>query len=170
MKIKYYTMIFASLFLTACSNGLQTKEAKRIQTESIDDIDSTRSPVTNHGVRYSVDVKDDANETLDLPSDGELQNESIAENQDSSPSPLSTYSTKVYTKTADRMKNLQIVCDKISGVILEPGEEFSYNKAAGPYDKAHGFGKATVFLSNGDEVNVGYKKESEVITIQEINK
>ena len=64
---------------------------------------------------------------------------------------LASYSTKVYTKTADRQKNLKIVCDKLSGTILAPNQEFSYNTTCGPYNKENGFGKATIFLSNGTE-------------------
>ena len=63
---------------------------------------------------------------------------------------ITSFSTKVYTKTANRVKNLHIVCDRLSGTILEPGEEFSYNDTCGPYNKENGFGKATVFI-NGEE-------------------
>lgn len=64
---------------------------------------------------------------------------------------LSTYSSKVYTKTEDRQKNLRIVCEKLTGIILAPNEEFSYNTTCGPYNKENGFGKATVFLGDGTE-------------------
>lgn len=64
---------------------------------------------------------------------------------------LASYSSKVYTKTEDRQKNLRIVCDKLSGTILAPNEEFSYNEICGPYNKENGFGKATVFLGDGTE-------------------
>ena len=64
---------------------------------------------------------------------------------------LASYSTKVYTKTSDRQKNLRIVCEKLSGTILAPNQEFSYNDICGPYNKESGFGKATVFVGNGIE-------------------
>ena len=72
-------------------------------------------------------------------------------NYDEDTSTLSTFSTKVYTKTADRLKNLSIVCDRISGTVVAPGEEFSYNDTCGPYNKENGFGKATIFV-NGEDV------------------
>lgn len=65
--------------------------------------------------------------------------------------PLGTYTSKVYTKTADRQKNLKIVCNRLSGTIVAPNQEFSYNATCGPYNKENGFGKATIFLGDGTE-------------------
>lgn len=68
---------------------------------------------------------------------------------------LATFSTKVYTKTADRQKNLKIVCEKLSGTVLAPNQEFSYNETCGPYNKENGFGKATVFIDNKEVQDYG---------------
>ena len=65
---------------------------------------------------------------------------------------LGSYSSKVYTKTEDRQKNLRIVCEKLSGTTLAPYQEFSYNTTCGQYNKENGFGKATVFLGDGTEM------------------
>lgn len=154
MKFKHIAMLFATLFLPACSNNTTNNEnVKRLETQSINEIPSLvenenlSEPIKNEPVHYGVDILDNRDEI----EEENKSTEDYSVPQDS-PSPISSYSTKVYTKTDDRMKNLNIVCEKISGVIIQPGEEFSYNNIAGPYDKAHGFGKATVLLGNGEEI------------------
>lgn len=89
-------------------------------------------------------------------SENDLENNSEDDSEEpslpaSSRELLATYSSKVYTKTADRQKNLRIVCERLTGTILEPNQEFSYNETCGPYNKENGFGKATIFVGNGIE-------------------
>ena len=48
---------------------------------------------------------------------------------------ISTYSTK-YNAFISRGKNLETALNYIDGVIVNPGEVFSYFKYAGPYDKS----------------------------------
>lgn len=156
MKIRHVVILIATFFLPACSNNNQTiSEAKRLQSENnnIDDNISNRS-ADNESVHYGVDVIDNRNDAEPFPNTEEAKDENPDEEPASS-TLLSTFSTKVYTKTNARMNNLNIVCSKISGVVVAPGEEFSYNAVAGPYDKSHGFGKATVLLGNGKEIQ-GY--------------
>ena len=43
------------------------------------------------------------------------------------------------------------MCEKLTGKIIKPNQEFSYNTTCGPYNKENGFGKATVFLGDGTE-------------------
>ena len=172
MKFKHLAMLFATLFLPACSNNTpNNNDAERLQSQTIDDSivteEQIQPPIDNGSVHYGVDVIDNKNEIKEetLPNQEETalpdspivpeEKAKKVENDTSSSSLLASYSTKVYTKTKARMNNLNIVCKKISGVVVNPGEEFSYNNVAGPYDKAHGFGKATILLGNGKEVQ-GY--------------
>ncbi|MBQ9267758.1 MAG: VanW family protein [Clostridia bacterium] len=166
MKFKHIAMLFATLFLPACSNET-TNDVQRLEAQRIENIDTPiqEQPIVpeEKPIKYNVDVINDEEEVKKVEEDFNITRDSannmentemIAELQ-SSPTLLSTFSTKVYTKTNARMNNLNIVCDKISGVVIQPGEEFSYNTVAGPYDKAHGFGKATVLMGDGTEVQ-GY--------------
>lgn len=136
MKFKHFAMLFVTLVLAACSNNnTNTNDTERIQSDSIYE--------TPRSVHYGVDVIDD-NENISI-TDEEINEESIETTL------LSSFSTKVYTKTDARMTNLNIVCEKLTGVIIAPGEVFSYNETCGPYNKENGFQKATVFI-NDEEV------------------
>ena len=63
---------------------------------------------------------------------------------------LGEYSTYV-SGSAVRKNNVRLAGEKCNGVILLPGEEFSYNKVVGKRTKAAGFGEAGAY-SNGETV------------------
>lgn len=158
MKIKHILILFTTLFLPACSNSSNNNDKiSRLGLEKIENIElSTPRPQNKSNVSLNNGVINDQDEVRKIE---EQFNMTSYDNQmpynTNEPTLLSTFSTKVYTKTNSRMNNLNIVCDKISGTIINPGEEFSYNDVAGPYDKEHGFGKATILLGNGEEIQ-GY--------------
>lgn len=158
MKIKHLLLLFATLFLPACSNSTNNNDKiSRLRLEKIDNADlSTQLSQEKPNASQKNGVINDQDEVKRIE---EQFNMTSYDNQmpynTNEPTLLSTFSTKVYTKTNSRMNNLNIVCDKISGTIINPGEEFSYNDVAGPYDKEHGFGKATILLGNGEEIQ-GY--------------
>lgn len=54
-----------------------------------------------------------------------------------------------------RSKNVALSASKINGIILNPGEVFSYNGVVGPRTIAAGFENATVYTSTGLEDGVG---------------
>ena len=154
MDFKHLALLFATLFLPACSgNNTNQNDVQKMQVETIEE-NSNTNPSKNITTKYTVDVLDDKEKIQSIEKEFNLGQTSLPIN-DNTPTLLSTFSTKVYTKTNARMNNLNIVCDKISDVIINPGEEFSYNDTAGPYDKEHGFGKATILMSDGSEVQ-GY--------------
>lgn len=64
---------------------------------------------------------------------------------------LGTYSTSYATSTAARKANVELAARKINGVILAPGEVFSYNKVVGPRTRAAGFRDAPMY-ANGETV------------------
>ncbi len=64
---------------------------------------------------------------------------------------LSQYSTAYNSKDKGRRINVELAASRINGVILAPGEIFSFNEAVGPRTKAAGFYEAPVF-ENGETV------------------
>ncbi len=48
------------------------------------------------------------------------------------PNLLSTFSTTFSTSNSNRSTNIRLASNKINGVVLMPGEEFSYNTVVGP--------------------------------------
>ena len=160
MKFKHLLVILTSAFLPACGNN-DPSNSENLNKSTVDEdskvsFDDNTTNIPPEEIRYSVSGYN--GERTSLVTDISLDNQSEEFTNDESYPPIndidsnkiSTFSTKVYTKTADRVKNLRIVCDRLSGTILEPNEEFSYNDTCGPYNKENGFGKATVFI-NGKE-------------------
>lgn len=67
------------------------------------------------------------------------------------PDRLGSCSTK-YSSNADRTTNLKLAANKINGVVLLPGQEFSYNQTVGERTIQAGYKEAATF-SNGEVVN-----------------
>lgn len=145
-KNKLFILAIISVLLPSCTNN----------PSSTDNMNSKR-------MYYNLEYENTPNYSPALPSEqlkfpasgktisGETNIVSEKETEDASKELLGSYTSKVYTKTEDRQKNLRIVCEKLSGTIISPNEEFSYNEICGPYNKENGFGKATVFLGDGTE-------------------
>lgn len=68
---------------------------------------------------------------------------------------LSTYSTKYNKNVVGRSSNVALAARRINGIILNPGEVFSYNDSVGPRTAAAGFSNATVYTSAGQEEGLG---------------
>lgn len=167
-KTKFFLITFLSLVLPSCSDSnnssqkdsLLTEDTERLNEFQInDDFYSQSSPTPlkfpassgkSSGEMSSIVMpqNETENQSLSFESSEEAD---LSNTSNSSRELLASYSSKVYTKTEDRQKNLRIVCEKLSGTTLAPNQEFSYNTTCGPYNKENGFGKATVFLGDGTE-------------------
>ena len=62
------------------------------------------------------------------------------------PNRLATYSTKYSTAEVNRSTNIQISVNKINGVVIMPGEEFSYNKILGPRTPQAGYKLGAAYI------------------------
>lgn len=65
---------------------------------------------------------------------------------------LSTYTSYFSEGDRNRCSNIRLASSKISGLILLPGEEFSYNQTVGERTAANGFGLAHAYV-NGEVVD-----------------
>lgn len=54
-----------------------------------------------------------------------------------------------HTAQASRTKNLELACKAIDGTILNPGDEFSFNKTVGERTAEKGYQKAIVYTTGG---------------------
>jgi len=68
------------------------------------------------------------------------------------PDLLASFTTKYDSSNTGRTTNLRLASEKINGVVLTPGEEFSYNKIVGERTIAAGYKEAKVY-SNGEVVD-----------------
>lgn len=62
---------------------------------------------------------------------------------------LGTFTSYYKESNVNRSTNVKLASKKINGVILLPGEEFSYNKVVGERTFANGFKEASVYTSSG---------------------
>jgi len=65
---------------------------------------------------------------------------------------LGSYSTRYDEKNKDRTNNLVLATKKINGIVLSPGEEFSYNKIVGERTISAGYKESKIY-SNGQVVD-----------------
>ena len=68
---------------------------------------------------------------------------------------LSTISSSFNPGLKGRTTNVKLACDFCNNVILNPGDEFSYNKSVGPRTYERGFKDATVYVAGTTEEGVG---------------
>lgn len=59
---------------------------------------------------------------------------------------LGTFSTTIKSKGPGRLNNIRITCSKINGQIVEPGNEFSFEKIVGKSSPEDGYQKADIFV------------------------
>lgn len=62
---------------------------------------------------------------------------------------LATGQTDFSGSSAFRIQNIRVGSQKYNGVIIDPGEEFSFNKHLGPIDAAHGYKPELVIKPEG---------------------
>lgn len=63
-----------------------------------------------------------------------------------SPAPLSvTVKTPLLDKSEGRLNNVKLACQAVNGLVLQAGEEFSFNKVVGARTAERGYEKAIVF-------------------------
>lgn len=60
-----------------------------------------------------------------------------------------------YGERGNRKRNLEVACARINGVVLRPGDVFSYNKTVGPRDADAGFKIAPVIVRGKLEPGMG---------------
>lgn len=61
------------------------------------------------------------------------------------PDELATFTTRYDASDTDRTTNLKIACGKLNGVVVLPGETFSYNETLGPRTAAAGYRNGKIY-------------------------
>lgn len=61
---------------------------------------------------------------------------------------MSERSTNYYHASASQGKNIQLVAKRLNGLVVKPGETFSYNHHLGPYTAANGYGWGRAFSAD----------------------
>ena len=103
-------------------------------------IDEARSLISNYQEEYSIPLK--------------ILHPNVTTNQigdDAFPDQLSKFSTSFSSSNYSRSTNISLAAQKLNGVVIMPGETFSYNQTVGQRTKAAGFKEAPAYL-NGQVV------------------
>lgn len=61
-------------------------------------------------------------------------------------------STKIFDNIPERNQNLALAIKAINGKVLNPGEEFSFNRTVGPRTEEKGYKEAIGYDENGEKV------------------
>ncbi|SMD04192.1 VanW family protein [Sporomusa malonica] len=64
---------------------------------------------------------------------------------------LSTYTTPILDNSPGRLVNIRLTAKLINNALIDPGQEFSFNKITGEPTAARGFQSAAVFGDNGEK-------------------
>jgi len=75
--------------------------------------------------------------------------------QDQMPDNLWAVYSTLLTNIPDRTENVRIASSSLNGVILAPGQEFSFNAQVGPREKERGFREAKVIVGGSFEPGLG---------------
>lgn len=112
------------------------------------------------GIDFAISMEE-ANDILNNCTDScsiplKILSPSVTTNQigaEAFPDLLGNYSTTYSTRNINRSTNIRLASSKINGIVIMPGETFSYNKTVGKRTSAAGFKLAAVY--SGGEVTTG---------------
>ncbi|MBQ1375196.1 MAG: VanW family protein [Clostridia bacterium] len=97
----------------------------------------------------------DAPDADGLRTDGGRHTEAEKNEEPAPETELISVVTPLNDRREGRIENIRLVCETLSGKVLSPGEEFSFNESVGRRTMARGFKKAVVFKDSGKEKEVG---------------
>lgn len=64
---------------------------------------------------------------------------------------ISSFTTKIYTKTPERQNNIRITCSSLNGKTINPGESFSFVSTVGKATSERGYQEADMFDADGNK-------------------
>lgn len=139
----------------------------KINTEMVNaslDVINGQINISNEECGLELDVKETISKLRKSLQNGILEEDLIVvkvepeitkKDLESVDSLLGTYTTNLSDKSPGRMENIKIAAQRTSGVLLMPGEEFSYNEHTGERTEKNGYKNATVIVSGEAVQGVG---------------
>lgn len=67
----------------------------------------------------------------------------------------SFYNIATNENNLSRIKNLETSCDKFEKLVIQPGEDFDFNRDLGPYRASNGYFPAIVLVAGGSQLGYG---------------
>lgn len=145
---KFWILIPLLIFtLSGCGNSNITKN----NLSENNYINTNSNPSTN----TENDVNIEKTSTQQNISNNTSSEENIKIETKPKEEKLSEFSTKIYDKTDERQKNVEITCSTLNEQIVKQGEEFSFTNVIGKATPNKGYEKAKIFDKQGN-VEEGY--------------
>lgn len=95
------------------------------------------------------DIKTDFNQNINNSNKVNVEKEIIYEEIE-----IASFTSTLYDNEENRVFNITKACQSLNGVVIEPGQEFSFNDTIGPMGEENGYLKATGFDSQGKLIQV----------------
>ena len=95
------------------------------------------------------DIKTDFNQNINNSNKVNVEKEIIYEEIE-----IASFTSTLYDNEENRVFNITKACQCLNGVVIEPGQEFSFNDTIGPMGEENGYLKATGFDSQGKLIQV----------------
>jgi len=86
---------------------------------------------------------------------GNTRQAHASQSSQSSGKVLGECTTKFTAKPKSRNENIRLAAKSLKGVVVQPGETFSYNDTIGPTTKANGYQRAQIFVSGKKSYGYG---------------
>ena len=148
-------------------NAINLQEIRNEIYKEAKDAYYTKEPFTVYphvnGVDFGISMEEATNllnnsneQTITIPL--KITEPSVTTNQigtEAFPNLISTFSTTFSISNSNRTTNIRLASNKINGVVLMPGEEFSYNTVVGPRTAAAGYKTAAVYVGGRVENGIG---------------
>lgn len=136
MKKSFLIIILISLFIVGAIifvlfNNLNSSHSNNVNISRI-------SSNTNINMQNST--------TNNVNNNSQNSNNSTSSPKTNVETELASFSTKIYTKEAERQNNITIACGKLHDTTVNPGETFSFCDTLGPSTSAEGYQEADIFI------------------------
>ena len=141
---RYFILIFIPIILVLIFvwTGYNKNDKQNIQNTNN----------TSAGTRISTNVNE---QNAENRISNILQNETLPQENKTTETEISSYSTVIKDKSAGRLTNISITCSTLNNTIIPAGTTFSFNKTIGEPTTSKGYQEATVIIEHKTEKGIG---------------
>ena len=133
---------------TAENNGSNYQAEKSIATNNINMNNTNNSnEINTNTMQNQIDTNNSKNETTN----NEIQNQAKPKTE----TQIAVFTTKIYGNEAERQNNMQITCNTLNNVEIQPGETFSFCDIVGKATTEKGYQEADIFVDGEKKKGLG---------------
>ena len=129
------------------NNNESNYQAERSSTNQNSNISSNNTNNENKG-----ETSNGTNSNINNMENNNTSNNVKTPNQEKA---MAEFSTKIYTKDAERQNNISITCKSLTNKSVKPGETFSFCNTVGKATTAKGYQEADIYVDGKKEKGLG---------------